>query len=266
VSRQLKYFRRWVGTAVSFFLFGLGGLFQGIVLHPLIFLFVANKQRRRALSRRVVGASMALFIRVMALSGVADFNIYGRHNIEPGRNYLIISNHPSLIDIVYLLSVFPNANCVVKASMAKNPLFYFLIKSAGYLSNDDSVSMILNAVETIDAGESLVVFPEGTRTQHGGRPKFDIGAAAIALRSDCECLPIVIECNPTTLTRQDVWYRIPDRKVHFRALIGASFRVSGGASAGKGSRVEARAVTESMESLIVEQMSQLEIKARQTIN
>jgi 1-acyl-sn-glycerol-3-phosphate acyltransferase len=106
-----------------------------------------------------------------------------------------------------------------KTFSPKNPLFYGLIKAAGYISNSDSVSMLYHAVESIQSGESLIIFPEGTRTESGDQPVFKSGAAAIAVRTGCECLPVFINCWPTTLTRTDHWYRIPDEKVRFTAAI-----------------------------------------------
>ena len=86
--------------------------------------------------------------------------------------------------------------------------------------------MIVHATESLQRGESLIVFPEGTRTQTGGQLEFHNGAAAIALRTDCTCLPVFISCSPTTLTRQDKWYQVPDSRVRFIAAIQPPLDVS----------------------------------------
>jgi 1-acyl-sn-glycerol-3-phosphate acyltransferase len=224
--KYLDYYIRWVGTGLSFFLFGVGGLVQSLLIHPLIWLLVRNGDRRRRISRRVVGGSMQLFVWTMRSLGVLDYEILGREHVEAGKSYLILANHPSLIDVVFLLAIFPDADCVVKEAMAHNPLFYGLIKAAGYISNADSVSMLYHAVERIQQGESLIIFPEGTRTEGGAKPVFSSGAAAIAVRTGCECLPVFIDCRPTTLTRADHWYRIPDDKVRFTAAIQQPFDVA----------------------------------------
>jgi len=224
--KHLDYCIRWVGTGLSFFLFGVGGLVQSLLIHPLIWLLVRNSKRRRQISRRVVGGSMQLFVWAMRSLGVLDYAISGREHAAPGKPYLILANHPSLIDVVFLLAIFPGANCVVKESIARNPLFYGLMKAAGYISNSDSVSMLYHAVEHIQQGESLIIFPEGTRTKGGARPVFSSGAAAIAVRTGCECLPVFIDCWPATLTRADHWYRIPDDKVRFTAAIQQPFDVA----------------------------------------
>jgi 1-acyl-sn-glycerol-3-phosphate acyltransferase len=216
---NFNYFRRWLGTALSFLLFGVGGLFQSFVIHPLIWIFVRDKSRRRYASRRVVSGSMSLFIWSMKSLGVLDYNISGQENIQAGKPYLIIANHPSLIDVIFLVSLFPDADCIVKDSIARNPLFYGLIRAAGYISNSDSVVMLYECVQRVSEGNSLIIFPEGTRTGRDQQPRFSDGAAAVAIRTGCECLPVFIDCQPTTLTRQDRWYMVPESKVQFSAAI-----------------------------------------------
>ncbi len=224
--KRLDYCLRWLGTAVSFALFGIGGILQGILIHPLIWLLVRNAERRRDLSRQVVAGSMRLFIFIMRTLGVLVYEIQGREYIRSQEPCLILANHPSLIDVIFLFALFPEANCIVKAAMARNPLFSVLIRSSGYISNEDPVAMIVHATEALQRGESLIVFPEGTRTQTGGQLEFHSGAAAIALRTGCTCLPVFISCSPTTLTRQDKWYHVPDSRVRFIAAIQPPLDVS----------------------------------------
>lgn len=223
IVKRFDYMMRWLGTAISFALFGIGGILQGVFIHPLIWFFVRDRQRRITLSRRVVSGSMRLFIGIMRGLRVLDYEIQGREYIVDKQPYLILANHPSLIDVIFLFALFPEANCIVKAAMVRNPLFYALMKSSGYISNADPVAMIVHAIESLAQGNSLILFPEGTRTSSGGKLEFAIGAAAIAVRTHCQCLPVFISCSPTTLTRQDKWYQVPVRRVRFVAAIQPPF-------------------------------------------
>jgi 1-acyl-sn-glycerol-3-phosphate acyltransferase len=69
-------------------------------------------------------------------------------------------------------------------------------------------------------GQTLIVFPEGTRTTPGQAPVFHRGAAAIALRGARTITPVFITVRPTTLTKAEPWYRIPDRRVHVHLRVG----------------------------------------------
>ena len=75
--------------------------------------------------------------------------------------------------------------------------------------------------QSLQNGQTLIIFPEGTRTQPGQAPAFHRGAAAIALRGAKILTPVIIKVSPTTLTKAEPWYRIPSRRVHFSFRVGA---------------------------------------------
>jgi len=226
VMARFDYGRRWLGTAISFAAFGLGGLLLGITVLPLILLLVRNPVRRRYLTRSVAGRAQKLFVFLMRSLGVLDYEITGLEHINAAQNYLILANHPSLIDVIFLLSVFPNADCVIKAQLRRNTFIGPLLSATDYIVNTDPVALFEKSVERLRGGSSLILFPEGTRTEPGKPLTFLPGAAAIAARTDCLCLPVMIRCTPTTLTKADRWYQVPSRKVWFEMAIQPAIRPS----------------------------------------
>ncbi|MDG1462056.1 MAG: lysophospholipid acyltransferase family protein [Gammaproteobacteria bacterium] len=214
---------RTFATVLSFFFFGVGSLLLGLLMLPLFPITVfgggAAKQRVRA----VVGSAMGFFVWIMKTLGVLDYQISGYENIPVNTPVLILANHPSLIDVVFLQSIFPRAQCVVKRALYRNPFTHFTIKNAGYISSSDPQDVLSDSVEAVRSGSSLIVFPEGTRTQAGALPAFKSGAAAVAIRSGCKILPIFIRVRPATLGRSDKWYSAPDKKVKVRIQIGRVF-------------------------------------------
>lgn len=208
----LDQYRRGLGTALSFALFGLGGLAIGLVIAPALRLCVHNPTRRRYLARALIGRAFRLFIGLMRLLGVLDYDFDGVSRLQrPGR--LILANHPSLIDVVFLLGHVPQADCIIKGRLAENPFTRGPIRAAGYITNREPDAVLEAARASLARGNSLILFPEGTRT-HPNRPiKFRRGAANIALRTDADIIPVLICCRPTTLTKGEPWYHIPPRKV-----------------------------------------------------
>jgi len=213
--RTVNFGWRWFGTALSFTVFGLGSFLLGILIMPLINLLVHNEERRMRWSRLIVGNAMRFFRFFMNSVGVLRYEITGTENIRADRNYLIIANHPSLIDVVFLLAMFPTADCVIKQGLREIFWTKHLMKGVGYISNQDPAAWLNDCITRLRAGRSLILFPEGTRTVPGEPLQFKAGAAAVAVRAGVECLPVVITCRPTTLTKAERWYQVPDRRVFF---------------------------------------------------
>jgi len=215
ICQMLRFSGRWIGTALSFTVFGIGSFLLGIVIMPLIVHLVRNEKRRIRWSRLLVGNAMRFFRFFMNMVGVLRYEITGTENIQPGRNYLIIANHPSLIDVVFLLSMFPRAECVIKQELRDNFWTKHLMKGVGYISNRDPGEWLNDCVSRLRGGQSLILFPEGTRTVPNKPLNFKAGAAAVAVRAGVDCLPIVITCTPTTLTKAERWYQVPTSRIFF---------------------------------------------------
>jgi 1-acyl-sn-glycerol-3-phosphate acyltransferase len=215
----IGYCGRVIGTATSFAVFGVGSLFLGVIVLPLISMLIRDQDRRSRRSRAVVGSAMKGFTWFMSGVGVLRYEISGFENVKKGKNYLILANHPSLIDVVFLLSIFPTADCVIKEPLRKNFFTRHLMIGVDYISNEDPIEWLQKCVERLEDGRSLILFPEGTRTAAGKPLCFKAGAGSVAVRAGTECLPVIIRCEPTTLTKSESWYHVPDRRVFFSMQI-----------------------------------------------
>ena len=214
------YYWRLLATAISFALFGLVGLCLRVLVFPLLACWPGSAQAHRQRARRTVSWLFWLFIRFMRAAGVLTYEVNGAEKLgRPGQ--MIIANHPSLIDVVFLIGLVRNANCVVKQSLWQNPFTRGPVRSTEYISNDGSMDMLDAAAGALQAGQTLIIFPEGTRTTPGQAPAFHRGGAAIALRGAKIVTPVTIRVSPTTLTKAEPWYRIPPRRVHFSFHVGA---------------------------------------------
>jgi 1-acyl-sn-glycerol-3-phosphate acyltransferase len=219
---------RWIATALSFFMFGVGGILISIFAMPVLYLLSGDQSIREQRGKRVIHYAFRLFIWFMKSLGVLTYQVSGVNNLRGAK--LIVANHPSLIDIVFLIAMVPNANCVVKSKLFRNPFTWGPLKVAGY----------------IDKGHTLIIFPEGTRTTPLQPFKFKRGAANVAVRTQADITPVLIECKPTTLTKNDRWYQIPDKRMHFRFQVKDKLEIRpylNNVSPSKGARMLTRDLT-----------------------
>ncbi|MGE8496624.1 MAG: lysophospholipid acyltransferase family protein [Pseudomonas sp.] len=213
------YWWRLIATALSFTLFGVGGVLLRVLVFPVLSLLPGSMELRRRRARAVISKTFYLFVQFMFRSGVLTYEVEGAERLgRPGQ--MVIANHPSLIDVVVLIAFIRDANCIVKQSLWNNPSMRGPIRAAHYISNSGSMDMLDEAAGALQSGQTLIVFPEGTRTTPGQPPQFHRGAAAIALRGAQIVTPVVISVTPTTLTKAEPWYSIPARRFHVHLRVG----------------------------------------------
>jgi 1-acyl-sn-glycerol-3-phosphate acyltransferase len=206
--------QRGLGTALSFAIFGIGGLLIGLLIAPVLKLTIRDAARRRYRARVLIQYAFRAFIGLMRALGVLDYRFEELSRLQrPG--LLILANHPSLIDVVFLLGHVPQADCIIKGKLADNPFTRGPIRAAGYITNREPDAVLDAARHSLAEGNSLILFPEGTRTRPDRPVKFRRGGANIALRASADITPVLIRCRPTTLTKGTPWYRIPPCKVQF---------------------------------------------------
>ena len=237
---------RFLVTGFSFALFGLGGVLLGIVAVPLLWLVPGSREARQRRMRRLVSGAFRSFVAVMhGLRGL-DYDLAGFERLgRPGQ--LIVANHPSLIDVVFLIAFVPGAGCVVKQALWRNPAMALVVRGAGYVPNQPTGEMIEGAAAALAAGQAVIMFPEGTRTRPGQPLRFHRGAAAVALRAARCVTPVFITVSPTTLTKNEPWYRIPARRPRFSLRVGDDIDPAG-LSAGKPAPQASRAINARLES------------------
>ena len=214
MMRTLNYYWRLVATGGCFATFGIGGLLLSTLVFPP--LLVLPKHKRDIHARWIIHKSFGLFMWLMESVGIMRFEVSGADQLRNCENTLVLANHPTLVDVVALISLMPSASCVVKQALWKNPFLGGVVRAANYISNSDPEKLIDDCAADLATGHSLIIFPEGTRSRPGCPLQFLRGAAYIALKSEKPILPVLIDCNPTTLTKREKWYQIPHRRFHLR--------------------------------------------------
>ena len=206
---------RVFATGLSFALFGIGGLFLRLALFPLLALCVRAPAPRRRAARATVRLSFRAFVGIMRWLGVLRYEVRGLDKLDR-EGQLILANHPTLIDTVFLIAFVPNADCIVKGALWRNPFMRGPIRAAGYICNDRGPQLVEDCIASLRDGGNLIVVPEGTRTAPGGPAQLKRGAANIAVRGMRAVTPVVIGCEPPTLGKGDKWWHVPPRQARFR--------------------------------------------------
>jgi len=201
-------------TGICFACFGIGGLLLRIVVFPLLSCILRVEHAHRQASKDVIHFAFRGFVWLMCSLGVIRYEIRNAERLRRS-GLLLVANHPSLIDVVFLIALVRKADCVVKAALLRNPFTRGPLLAAGYICNDSGAGLIDDCLASLRAGNNLVIFPEGTRTPLRGSLKLQRGAANIAVRGCWALTPVTIRCEPSTLTKGEKWYHVPRRRPYF---------------------------------------------------
>lgn len=130
--------------------------------------------------------------------------ISGREKIRSNEVYIMVSNHQSSVDILVLFRLFIHFKWVSKTENFKMPLIgwnmflnrYIMLKRGSIKGNR---KMIKDCQSALKEGNSILIFPEGTRSESGQLRSFKPGAFDLALRSKRPILPIVLNGSAQAL-------------------------------------------------------------------
>lgn len=144
---------------------------------------------------RVAGTAWARTLGYVTPIGVS---VTGLDRIEPGRSYVVVSNHRSHYDVFVLYGWLGlDLRWVMKKELRKVPALGFACETIGHIFIDRTnrkaaIASIEAAKERLGDGTSIIFFPEGTRSRTGETGSFKKGAFRMALDLGWPLLPVTI--------------------------------------------------------------------------
>ncbi len=180
---------------------------SSIALFPVavaIWALTAPFDRRRVLLHRFTCFWGSLYTWINPLWPVV---VRGREKIRDDETYVMVANHLSLLDILVLFRLFRHFKWVSKIENFRVPCIGWNMRLNRYIplrrGDRESVLQMMAACErTLGEGNSIMMFPEGTRSVDGEMRAFKPGAFELALRTRRPILPIVLEGTANALPKR----------------------------------------------------------------
>jgi 1-acyl-sn-glycerol-3-phosphate acyltransferase len=145
-----------------------------------------------------------------------QFAVQGHEPARVGSGRLVVANHSSYLDGLFLLAVLPRSHrFVAKRELASVPVVALLLRRLGavFVERFDARAGVEDAhriAELVQQGESLIFFPEGTFTRTPGLLPFHLGAFTASVAADRPIVPIALR-GTRALLRDGQWLprRVP---------------------------------------------------------
>ena len=191
---KLRVFRNIVGKLACFAYFGLCSILASFIIFPLIHVFIWKKKARYNAKMAVVREHFSFFICLLHWWAHVKVDTSALQKYKDLHSTVIVANHPSLIDVVVLISAVPHPDCVVAGRLFNNFWVRAIVGQLFVSSSADPEVLLERCKKSLHDGNNMIIFPEGTRTrpETAGKP-LKRGAAQIALRADTDILPIHIK-------------------------------------------------------------------------
>jgi len=135
--------------------------------------------------------------------------VTGREKIDPAETYVMVANHQSLLDILVLFRLFRHFKWVSKVENFSIPCIGWNMRLNNYIQlkrgdRSSTAAMLRICRQNLADGNSIMMFPEGTRSPTGKLRGFKTGAFNLAKDAQRPILPIVVHGTASALPKQGV--------------------------------------------------------------
>ncbi len=214
--RMLLRVRRILLTGSAFVFFFVGGAILSYVVLPIAWYRGGTHGERTRRCRALLAGAWRMFHAYMQASGLLRYDPRSVRLDLPRGAFVLVANHPTLVDVTALISACPDAVSIAKSGMFRSPLVGRLLRYCDHIDAGDGspfagAAVAERALALLRSGTPVLIFPEGTRSPERGLGEFRHGAFEIASRAAVPIVPLFITCDPPTLMRGQPWYEVPDR-------------------------------------------------------
>jgi len=196
-------------AAFSFVMFFGSGIICSFIIFPFVLLLTFSREKQRRFVTWLLSRAYPAFFWWLRTVGLMEYpRLELPADVPRDRPYVLIANHPSLIDVLFCLGWLPKLTTVVKASWYEGWVLRWVVGSTHYIpgaglraDGDDYEPALGRVVDALKAGRSVVTFPEGTREPHHQLLKFHRGPFEVACRAKVPLVALFIGIDNPALTR-----------------------------------------------------------------
>ncbi len=164
---------------------------------------------------------------ILSTTGVS-VDVKGLERLEPGKTYIFVSNHQSIYDIPVVFASLPyQLRIIAKESLGSFPFLGWHLRRTGHLlvdrKNPDRAGILRKWKALVDQGLSLIIFPEGTRSQTGRVGIFKAGSFLMAIEAGLPVVPISVDGTRRVMRKSE----LTTRPGHATLVVHAPLETSG---------------------------------------
>ena len=218
---MIRFIRGFL-VVMLFVIFGLGSLILSFILLPAGGIFFKGEKKREFFSH-IIHKLWHGYTQLFVIFGLIKLDL---RNIEQTQGKIIVSTHPSFIDILILIGLYDNSLCLAKKEILNNIFMKNIVKNV-YIPNNVELDEFKEICkEALNDGYNIIIFPTGTRTAAGEDLKIHKGAAALQIDTGANIIPVKIECDYPFLQKNRPVYDAGVRVITYKITQLAPIKLS----------------------------------------
>jgi 1-acyl-sn-glycerol-3-phosphate acyltransferase len=175
-----------------------------VIVTPLTLIYMLlgpNTEKKRYRYHQMLAWAMGTALKI--LPGV-KFHLNNKVGETFDKPAVIVSNHQSHLDLVCMMMLNPKVVLLTTDWVWKNPIYGIIIRFAEYYPVSDGYDKNVDRLKKlVERGYSVVVFPEGTRSETGEILRFHKGAFQLAQALNVDIMPVFIHGASHVMPKKD---------------------------------------------------------------
>ena len=196
IERKTKKDMRIIVTIIFLLWILIWVIFSLVLLSITALIDLATNKERKLTLR----ASYLIARTVYITCPMWRVKVEGKENLADGKPYVITANHQSFFDIPLMFFIPNNRGFkfVSKIEVRNIPAIGWMLGLRGDIvirrgTREAATTVMTEGSQHLQAGVSVAIFPEGTRTKDGEVHRFKDGAFRLAQENNVEILPCVMD-------------------------------------------------------------------------
>ncbi|MDR7369733.1 1-acyl-sn-glycerol-3-phosphate acyltransferase [Flavobacterium aquidurense] len=193
--------RTFFHGVVSFFYYGLGGVLMSLFILIIMPIIPIKAEKKMKGFRYVISKFMKSVLYSNPFIHKKVVNNFNENFEKPA---IIIANHSSFTDILAMGMLSPKIIFLVNDWVYNSPIFGATVRKAGFYPVSEGIeSGVEHLRQKVKEGYSLMIFPEGTRSESNQVRRFHKGAFYLAEEFNLDILPVLIHGASEAIPKGD---------------------------------------------------------------
>lgn len=193
--------RTFVHGIISFTYYGLGGILMSLFSITIMPILPINEKTKMKGFRYFISKFMKS---VLYSSPYLHKKVINKYNETFEKPAIIIANHSSFIDILAMGMLSPKIIFLVSDWVYNSPIFGGTVRKAGFYPVSEGIEGgVEHLRQKVNEGYSLMIFPEGTRSESNKIKRFHKGAFYLAEEFNLDIIPVVIHGASEAIPKGD---------------------------------------------------------------